>query len=115
MFSHLSLSAQNSRRPEHIELFLKINNFQRVAVSAKWSVTLPPHLKATSDSKPLYGTTTILPSEEGAIASSWTIQVLPLRNESDREIVAVATLTIGTDFKEDSVRETLSSLLKASL
>jgi len=114
MFNHLRLVAQQTVRPEYIELFLRIKNVEHGSFTADWNIKLPPHLRAIANSRPLAGSTNILPSEGTVVAGSWTIQVLPLRNNVEPEIEAEATLSIGTDFKQDSTRETLSVLLNSN-
>jgi hypothetical protein len=113
MFNHLVLAAQQCGQLQKVELFLNYRNLEQSSCEVKWGITLPTHLKATSNSKAPTGITTILPTEGNIVLGSWTLDVLPVRDAQADEIEAAATLTVGgTDFKSDATRATLSSLLK---
>jgi len=113
MFNHLKLIARQSTKPECAELFLSFENPERDTCVVTWSVKLPSNLERTASSMALSGSETILPTDRKTDVGRWVLSVLPLHGEVEREIEASAALTSkGSEFKSDSVRATLSELLR---
>lgn len=115
MFNHLVLCANQAKQLDKlgkIELFLSFRNLERSSCVVNWSISLPAGVKATLSSKPLSGTTEILPGEQSIVLGGWILDVSPQAVVQEGEIEAAATLSVGgTDFKSDGTRASLSTLL----